>query len=199
MVLKLPGCTAELVEFLNNKECKAPHVVVMPDFFMDRLIDLDFEPQSFSSQVSAIEERKGGSIDQIAQRDLRGGNAVNVASALLALCAKVTPIVCTSKLGLELMRFHFKDADMDTSHIKTYSKASVTTALEFKTHGGKANVMLRDLGSLADFGPRALTEEDFQLIEDADYVCLFNWAGTLKHGTRLAQAVFTRAKAKGKC
>ena len=35
-------------------------------------------------------------------------------------------------------------------------------------------------------------------MRDADYTCLFNWAGTLKFGTALAQAVFGRAKTKGK-
>jgi len=36
------------------------------------------------------------------------------------------------------------------------------------------------------------------LIEDADYVCLFNWAGTRKFGTKLAETVFSRTKTKGK-
>ena len=58
--------------------------------------------------------------------------------------------------------------------------------------------MLRDLGALADFGPANLDESDYALIEDADYVCLFNWAGTLKFGTELAQTVFERAKQKRK-
>ena len=189
----------ELASFLAAKEFKAPNVVVLPDFFMDRLIDLDFEVQHFCSEISDIVERKGGSIDQVAQTDQRGGNAVNVASALLALGAKVTPIVCTSKLGLEQIRFSLKEFNVDVNHIKTFPKASVTTAFEFKTSSGKANVMLRDLGSLIDFGPGDLAEDDYKLIEDADYVCLFNWAGTQRHGTRLAEAVFKRAKAKGKC
>jgi sugar/nucleoside kinase (ribokinase family) len=194
----LQGCSRELINFLSKKP-KSMNIVVTPDFFMDRLIDLDYDPEHFSSEVAEIVERKGGSIDQVSQTDQRGGNAINVASALLALGAKVTPIVCTSKLGLEQIRFHFQEYDVDTSHVKTFSEASVTTALEFKTSSGKANVMLRDLGSLADFGPSDLTEEDYKLIEDADYVCLFNWAGTQKHGTRLVETVFKRAKAKGNC
>ena len=43
-----------------------------------------------------------------------------------------------------------------------------------------------------------LDESDYALIEHADYTCLFNWAGTLKFGTALAQAVFGRAKRKAK-
>ena len=33
--------------------------------------------------------------------------------------------------------------------------------------------MLRDLGALADFGPANLNENDYALIEDADYVPAF--------------------------
>ena len=170
----------------------------MPDFFLDRLINLNCDAPRFSSMVADVANRKGGSIDGIAQTDIRGGNAINTASALAALGVKVTPIVCTNKLGLQQINFYLKRYRVDTSHIKISEKASLTTALELKTENGKANVMLRDLGSLADFGPSNLTDDDYKLIENADYVCLFNWAGTKKFGTELAQTVFRRAKAKGK-
>jgi sugar/nucleoside kinase (ribokinase family) len=124
---------------------------------------------------------------------------VNVASALAALGAKVTPIVCTSKLGLQQLRFHLRRLRIDVSNVKVRSRASTTTALEFKSKDGKTNVMLRDLGSLADFGPADLTEDDYALIENADYVCLFNWAGTRKFGTELAETVFRHAKKAGRC
>ena len=99
---------------------------------------------------------------------------------------------------MQQIKYHFKNTPIDISHIKTHGKASITTALEFKNQNEKTNVMLRDLGALADFGPANLDESDYALIEDADYVCLFNWAGTLKFGTELAQAVFERAKRSGK-
>ncbi len=194
----MTGCKSELLNFLSE-ELKTVSVVVLPDFFMDRIINLNFDVHQFALALNDVVERKGGSLDQISQTDQRGGNALNVASALLALGVKVTPIVCTSKLGLEQIRFHLKEFDVDISHIKTFPHASITTALEFQTPSEKTNVMLRDLGYLADFGPENLTSEDYQLIEDADYVCLFNWAGTLRHGTQLAEAVFERAKTKGKC
>ena len=187
----------ELVNFLC-KPMKKVNVVVMPDFFMDRIVSLNFGPETFCSTVSGIVQRKGGSVDGVAQADLRGGNAVNVASALLALGASVTPIICTSALGLEQIRFHLKQYSVDLSHVKALPEASVTTALEFASESGKANVMLRDVGSLADFGPADLTEADYVAVEKADYVCLFNWAGTKKHGTALAERVFGRAK-RGRC
>jgi ribokinase len=187
----------ELQSFLKQKpkECK---VAVLPDFFLDRLISLNWNPSEFSELISNVAKRKGGSIDGIPQTDLRGGNAINVASALANLGAEVTPIVCTSEYGLQRVKYHFRDIPMDTSHIKVHDKASITTALEFKNKNEKTNVMLRDLGALADFGPANLNESDYALIESADYTCLFNWAGTLKFGTALAQAVFGRAKTKGK-
>ena len=194
----MPGYKSDLIDFLSE-DLKPIKVAVAPDFFMDRIININYELYQFTSALEGVFQRKGGSIDQIIQTDQLGGNAINVASALLKLGAKVTPIICTSKLGLEQIRFHFKDFEVDLSHFKIYPKASITTALEFQTLGERTNVMLRDLGSLADFGPTSLNEEDYRLIEEADYVCLFNWAGTLRHGTQLAEAVFQRAKAKAKC
>ncbi len=190
-------CKKEIEDFLlqRPKDCQ---VVVLPDFFLDRLINLSWSFEEFSNLVADVAMRKGGSLDGIPQLDLRGGNAVNVASALSNLGAKVTPIICTGQYGLEQIRYYFKDTLIDTSHVKIYEKASITTALEFQNGDQKSNVMIRDLGSLADFGPDDLDESDYALIESADYTCLFNWAGTLNFGTTLAQAVFGRAKAKGK-
>jgi sugar/nucleoside kinase (ribokinase family) len=187
----------DLVGFLK-KDPEKCDVIVMPDFFHDRLISLDCDVAGFSSAITDIAERKGGSIDGIEQTDIRGGNAVNTASALSALGAHVIPIVCTNKLGLQQLKFHLGKFRVDLSHIKIAEKASVTTALELKTENGKVNVMLRDLGALADFSPSDLTENDYELIENADYVYLSNWAGTKKHGTKLAETVFGRVKTKGK-
>jgi hypothetical protein len=191
------NCKNELLSFLKEKQKKL-NAVVMPDFFFDRLISIDCDVAGFSSVVADVTGRKGGSIDGIVQMDIRGGNAVNTTSALAALGVNVTPIVCTSKLGLQLLNFYLKTPPVDFSHVKIAEKASLTTALEFKAQNGKANVMLRDVGSLADFGPADLNERDYELIESADYVCLFDWAGTKKFGTKLAENVFSRVKTRGK-
>jgi sugar/nucleoside kinase (ribokinase family) len=190
-------CKNELPSFLE-RDLEQLDVVVMPDFFFDRLINLDYDAAYFSSVIADITARKGGSLDGIAQTDIRGGNAVNTASALAALGVNVTPIVCTSKLGLQQIRFYLRKCHVDLSHIKIAAKASLTTALEFSTENGKVNVMLRDLGALANFGPSDLADSDYALIENADYVCLFNWAGTKKHGTQLAETVFRWTKTRGK-
>ncbi|MEM3577948.1 MAG: carbohydrate kinase family protein [Candidatus Bathyarchaeia archaeon] len=187
----------EVVECLK-KDFNGLNVVVMPDFFLDRLIYLEQDLKEFSIEVEAVMKRKGGSIDNIGQAEFRGGNAANTASALASLGARVTPIICTSKLGAFLLKFHFKRLNVDLSHIKICEKPSMTTALEFKTERGKANIMIRDLGSLADFSPQQLDEEDFNAIKEADYVCVFNWAGTRRFGTELAEKIFRYVKKRGK-
>jgi len=187
----------ELKDFLMHENLERCKIAVLPDFFLDRFVNLDWDTLDFSQLLIEKANRKGGSIDGIAQIDMQGGNAINVTSALAKLGASVTPIVCTSEYGLQQIKYHLSGPSIDFSHVKIRIKASITTALEFKKKNEKINVMLRDVGSLAEFGPGDLNESDYGIVEAADYTCLFNWAGTLKYGTLLAQAVFSRAK-KGK-
>jgi sugar/nucleoside kinase (ribokinase family) len=195
--MSLAHYKAELQNFLNQTERKPLTAVVMPDFFLDRLLDLPWTAEEFSKISYDVVSRKGGSIDGITQADIKGGNAINTASALAALGVKVTPIICTSGYGLHLLNYHFKGG-VDLSHVKLFPKASVTTAFELKAGSEKVNIMLRDVGSLADFGPVDLDAEDFAAIDNADYVCLFNWAGTKTNGTALAKKVFEKTKQVGK-
>ncbi|MFW6117031.1 MAG: carbohydrate kinase family protein, partial [Thermoproteota archaeon] len=108
------------------------------------------------------------------------------------------PIVCTSRLGSELMNFYLNSSKVDLSHVKVLGKESITTALEFKDQTGKVNVMVRDIGALTDFGPHQLTDEDFKVIKEGDYVCVFDWAATRKFGTQLAETVFRRVQKEGR-
>ena len=193
----MSGYIEELQRFLES-EIQEINVVVMPDFFLDRLISLNCDVKNFCRMLGKVAKRNGGSIDGIEQIDLKGGNAINTASALTALDVKVTPIVCTNKLGSKLIRFYLKPRKVDLSHVKIFDNASITTAMELENEKGKVNVMLRDVGALADFRPQDLNDEDFEVIENADYVCVFNWAGTRHFGTELAETIFHRAKTAGK-
>jgi ribokinase len=188
----------ELEEFLEEQKLKTCQVVVLPDFFLDRFINLKLSLSQFSRLAAGVAKRKGGSIDGIAQTEMRGGNAINVASALASLGVKVAPIVCTNEHGFQQLNYFLKKLPVDTSHVKIRDKASITTALEFQDKKVKTNVMLRDLGSLEDFGPADLDDKDYRMIEDADFLCVFNWAGTLRFGTALAEAVFSVAKKNGR-
>ena len=195
--MSLDGYMCELQVFLKKTQFGDCRVVVMPDFFLDRLVDLQESFGEFADSTGMVVGRRGGSVDGVLQMDQRGGNALNVAFALSRLGVSVTPIICTSQYGLELIKYYFKNTAIDLSHVKVLGRASITTALEFSAQGEKINVMLRDVGALADFGPSALDMRDYALIAKGDYVCLFNWAGTKKFGTALAQAVFGHTKQSG--
>ncbi|RLG92880.1 hypothetical protein DRO34_01945 [Candidatus Bathyarchaeota archaeon] len=187
-----------LVQKLQNAAPKRPSVVVMPDFFLDRIVTYPKDLHSFINDMARIAEQKGGNIDGVPQKEIRGGNAVNTASALAKLGVKVHPIICTDKFGYALIKLFLEGLDVDLSHVKIRECLSITTAIELHAEEGKVNVMLRDLGSLADFSPKDLSPEDFRLIEEADYVCIFNWAGTRRFGTQLAEEIFKRVKTKGR-
>lgn len=176
----------------------AVRVVVMPDFFIDRLVTYQGDIKNFSQAVAEVAGRKGGAIHEIRQIELRGGNAANTAAALAALGVKVYPIISTSLLGLHLLKFYLGPFDVDLSHVKTSGRESLTTALELLHEGERVNIMMGDLGSLPNLGPKDLSEEDFKLLKEADYVCVFNWASTRRWGTELASSVFHFVREKGK-
>jgi sugar/nucleoside kinase (ribokinase family) len=191
--------TEELLPFLERtRERRSFSVVVMPDFFMDRFVSYEGNVKDFCKTISDIADRKGGSINGIRQMDFRGGNAANTVAALAVLGAKVYPIIHTSPLGLTLLKHYLQLHGVDLSYTKADGETSITTAIELIHRKRKVNIMLRDVGSLKEFGPSDLTSRDYQLLEGVDYVCVFNWAGTRHYGTELARTVFDHVKKKGK-
>jgi sugar/nucleoside kinase (ribokinase family) len=186
-----------LLKWFENPKTKGFRVVVMPDFFFDRFVQYPKDFNSFSKNALEVVRRKGGSMDNVKQVNFRGGNAANTAAALATLGATVYPIIETNPLGLTLLKHFLQPLNVNFNYVKTKGRVSITTALEF-IQNGRVNLMLRDLGSLADFGPKSLTLTDYDLLASADVVCVFNWAGTRKHGTELAQTVFHYVKTKGK-
>jgi len=183
---------------LGKHRTKRFKAVVMPDFFIDRFVQYPEDFGSFTKSALEVVRRKGGSIDDVKQMDFRGGNAANTAAALASLGATVYPIIETDSLGLTLLKHFLQPLGINLDYVKTKGKASITTALEFLQNGNKVNIMLRDLGSLVGFGPRSLTSSDYDLLASADVVCVFNWAGTRKHGTELARTIFNHVKNHGK-
>ncbi len=187
-----------LLSWLEKPKAKEFNVVVMPDFFFDRFVQYDKDFSQFSKEASRVVRRKGGSIDNVRQVNSRGGNAANTAGALATLGVLVYPIIETDAFGATLLKQSLKPLRVNLTHVKANGKASITTALEFRQNNSKANLMLRDTGSLANFGPKNLTSEDYQLLTTADMVCVFNWAGTRQYGTDLAETVFRHVKTKGR-
>jgi len=188
----------DLLRALKQAKPKEFKVVVMPDFFVDRFVTYRGDSKQFSAALAKVAERRGGNIHGVRQMELRGGNAANTATSLASLGADVYPVITTDALGLHLLKFYLKPLGVDLSYVKDDGEAGLTTAVEIVEGKERVNIMLGDLGSLPAFGPKSLTEKDFRLLQEADYVCVFNWAATRKHGTELAETAFRYAKEGGK-
>ncbi len=188
----------DLLRVLQRTKPREFKVVVMPDFFVDRFVSYHGNLRQFSAALVDVADRKGGNIHGVEQMELRGGNAANTAAALASLGALVYPIIATDALGLHLLRFYFNTLGVDLSYVKDDGRIALTTAFEL-THGKeRVNIMMGDLGSLPAFGPKNLADKDFKLLQEADYVGVFNWAATRRSGTELAETVFRYAKEESK-
>jgi sugar/nucleoside kinase (ribokinase family) len=188
----------DLVRGLKQTKPREFKVVVMPDFFIDRFVTYRGDLKQFSAALAKVVERRGGNIHGVKQMELRGGNAANTAAALASLGASVYPIITTDVLGLHFLEFHLGPLGVNLSHVKSDGKIGLTTALEITDRGERVNVMMGALGSLPLFGPEDLAERDFRLLQQVDYVGVFNWAATSKRGTELAEDVFRYVKEEGK-
>ena len=188
----------DLVRALKQTKPRELKVVVMPDLFIDRFVAYQGNSKQFSAAVAKVAERRGGNIHGIKQMESRGGNAANTAAALALLGASVYPVITTDALGLHFLKFYLKPLGVDLSYIKNEGIVGLTTAVEITDGEERVNVMMGDLGSLPAFGPDDLAERDFSLLQQADYVGVFNWAATHKWGTELAETVFRYVKEEGK-
>ncbi len=194
----LAWCVNDLLRCLKRTKPKQFKVVVMPDFFIDRFITYQGDTKQFAAALAKVADRRGGNIHGVKQMELRGGNAANTTAALAALGVKVYPIITTSPLGFQMLHFYLSPYGVDLYHVKINGETALTTAFELAHGKERVNIMMGDLGSLPDFGPKKLTESDFELMQDADYVCVFNWSSTRRWGTELAEKVFRHVKEEGK-
>lgn len=194
----LPWLVRDLIRALKQTKPREFKVVVMPDLFIDRFITYQGDLKRFSTALAKVAERRGGNIHGVKQMEFRGGNAANTAAALASLGASVYPIITTDAFGLHFLEFYLRPLGVDLSHVKGDGRIGLTTALEIMNRGERVNAMMGDLGSLLDFGSEDLVERDFRLLQQVDYVGVFNWAATRKWGTKLAEAVFGYVKEKGK-
>lgn len=186
----------ELVKILRRAKAR-PRVVLMPDFFLDHIVYYDGEASEFVQGIMRTARRGGGNLSFNRQRLIRGGNAANTAIALTCLGGDTSLIARTDELGKWLLGYLTRAHPMDLSLVKSSGRPAATVAIEMRLRGRPVNVMVSDPGSVVDFGPDQLSEDDWKAILEADYVCVLNWNQNLQ-GTDLAAEVFSRVKSSGK-
>jgi ribokinase len=165
-------------------------IVVMPDFFVDRLIKLNSTEQFFGALVDKA-RFGGGSIRCIPTVDVKGGNAVNIAYCLASLGVKVTLFTIADDIGSAIIRQIFLKFGSRSNLRIANGKHGCTTSFEFRDEtNSKVNVMVSDIGDNANFGPdRIDSAADLEILNNADGVIVVNWASNFK-GTQLAEYVF---------
>jgi ribokinase len=155
-------------------------VSVLHDFFVDRLVEA--RPlRGLTRQVLAKAADGGGGLHSIAQTEVRGGNAVNLAHALGRLGLKTLLVTHSEPAHEALLRSSFNGLDVDL-RVKRLP-AGLTVAFE-----GEVNVMLGDARGAADFGPSLLDGEDWKGLGRSRVVCSVNWAAN-RRGTELVLAL----------
>lgn len=164
-------------------------IVVMPDFFVDRIIRLESKENLFDTLTEKA-ELGGGSIRGVPTKDVKGGNAVNVAYCLAKLGAKVSLFTIADELGSTMIRQTFSQfGDKVTLRIAS-GRTGLTTAFEFPHEDTLVNVMVSDVGDNSNFGPERISAEaDVAILKNADGVIVVNWASNLK-GTELTEFSF---------
>jgi ribokinase len=168
-------------------------IVVMPDFFVDRLIKLNSKKQFFDALADKA-RFGGGSVRGIPTVDMKGGNAVNIAYCLACLGAKVTLFTIADDIGSAVIRQIFLKFGARSDLRIINGKHGCTTSFEFRDETNtKVNVMVSDIGDNANFGPERIdSADDLKILNNADGVIVVNWASNLK-GTQLAEYAFTNS------
>jgi ribokinase len=165
-------------------------IVVMPDFFIDRIIKLRSK-EDFMDALNQKAKFGGGSIRNMPTVDIKGGNAVNIAYCLAQLGAKVNLFTISDKIGTAVLTHIFSKFGEKVNLRIADGKHGLTTSFEFINEQGlKANVMLSDTGDNINFGPERInSEDDLRILRNADAVAVVNWASN-SSGTRLTEYVF---------
>lgn len=166
-------------------------VVVLNDFFLDRIISISDLGKVYNQILE--KSKLGGSIRGIPQRDLKGGNATNVAYALARLGCPVSLITVADKAGSALLTEIFLEFE-NASLFVIDGKPGRTTALEFRDGKNIVNVMLSDLGDNENFGPEKLGAKEQQALKNSKAVIVTNWASN-KRGTELSKFAFEKSGA----
>jgi ribokinase len=169
-------------------------ITVLPDFFIDRIIQIS-DMDNLIKVIGKKIKVGGGSVRGYNSTDIKGGNAVNVAYCLAGLGAKVDLFTVADKIGDSILHSVFKKFNSQVNlHIKN-GKHGLTTIFEFTSPSFSiSNVMLSDVGDNYNFGPELIESitDIIPILNTSSAVVLTNWASNLK-GTDLLKYVFSNS------
>jgi len=162
----------------------------LADVFIDRIVkvpDLD----KLVADVKAKSAVGGGSIRGIKQREIVGGNATNIAYALVKFGSETELFAIGDEFTRRLLDLRFQEFDnIKINMLK--GKPGFTVALE-TNHNNDSNIMISDVGGIEKFNGIDITTNYLKIIEESDIVIISNWASNL-NGNQLVNEIFSAAK-----
>ncbi len=167
---------------IANKLSSIGYIVVLPDFYIDRIVRIDSLSMLFKLMSEKLD--LGGSIRGIEQFEIKGGNATNLAYALSKLGVKNVLITAADDYGKGILKHVFKD--LNTKLIIKDGKQGYTISIEINN---KSNIMISDSGTNANFN-FDIIKNDLDVLRDASAIAITNWASNLA-GTELIERVFS--------
>jgi len=181
----------EKLENISKNFINSTNIVVMHDFFVDRIIRLGSTTEIFCSLIEKTRVGGGSIREGISTIDIKGGNAVNVAYCLAKLGFKVTLFTVADEMGSAILNHTFSKLKDKVELVIKSGTHGLTTTFEFANEKGiNVNVMLNSVRDNADFGPgRINSDDELRILQNAKAVAIVNWASNSK-GTQLAEYAF---------
>ena len=162
----------------------------LADVFIDRIVkvpDLD----KLVIDAKAKSTVGGGSIRGIKQTEIVGGNATNIAYALVKFGSETELFAIGDEFTKRLLDLRFQEFDnIKINMLK--GKPGFTIALE-TDHNNDSNIMISDVGGIEKFNGIDITTNYLKIIEESDIVIISNWASNLE-GNQLVNEIFSAAK-----
>ncbi len=162
----------------------------LADVFIDRIVkvpDLD----KLVTDAKAKSAVGGGSIRGIKQTEIVGGNATNIAYALVKFGSETELFAIGDEFTRRLLDLRFQEFDnIKINMLK--GKPGFTIALE-TGHNNDSNIMISDVGGIEKFNGIDITTNYLKIIEESDIVIISNWASNLD-GNQLVNEIFSTAK-----
>ena len=162
----------------------------LADVFIDRIVkvpDLD----KLVIDAKAKSTVGGGSIRGIKQTEIVGGNATNIAYALVKFGSETELFAIGDEFTRRLLDLRFQEFDnIKINMLK--GKPGFTIALE-TDHNNDSNIMISDVGGIEKFNGIDITTNYLKIIEESDIVIISNWASNLE-GNQLVNEIFSAAK-----
>jgi ribokinase len=162
----------------------------MPDFSTDRIVTFKSQKQLLDA-LSEKSKHGGGALRGISSRDVKGGNAINIAYCLAKLGAQVKLFTIADEVGSSTLYRIFSKFGNNVDLRVVRGNHCRTTALEFVgKNEPRINLLISDVGDNIDFGQQYVnSKSDLKILRKCEGVMVVNWASNLK-GTQLVKHAF---------